>query len=64
LGKYDSRRPGAQAQTTAAWLEMLKLMPQQEDEIIGLLAMLTKLERGLLSSVPGAENFMRPGLDE
>ncbi len=36
----------------------------REDEIIEMLAILSRLQRGLLQAIPGAKSFVRPGLDE
>ena len=50
--------------SAAAWVEMRKLMPHREDEIIEMLAILARLRRGIHEHMPGAKSFARPGLDE
>ena len=50
--------------SAAAWVEMRKHLPHREDEIIEMLAILSRLQRGILAAVPGAKSFVRPGLDE
>jgi hypothetical protein len=50
--------------SASAWVEMRRLLPHREDEIIEMLAILSRLQRGILAAVPGAKTFVRPGLDE
>ncbi len=50
--------------SAAAWVEMRKILPHREDEILELLAILSRLQRGIHEHVPGAMSFVRPGLDE
>lgn len=50
--------------SAAAWVEMRKLMPHREDELIEMLSILAQLRRGIHEHVPGAKSFIRPGLDE
>ncbi len=50
--------------SAAAWVRMRKILPRREDEIIEMLAILARLRRGIHEALPGAESFVRPGLDE
>jgi len=50
--------------SAAAWVEMRKLLPRREDEILEMLSILSRLQRGIHADVPGAKSFARPGLDE
>ena len=50
--------------SAAAWVKMREILPHREDEILEMLAILSRLQRGLHAAVPGAKSFVRPGLDE
>ena len=50
--------------SAAAWVEMRQIVPRREDEILEMLAILSRLQRGIHEYVPGAKSFVRPGLDE
>jgi hypothetical protein len=50
--------------SAAAWVEMRQIVPQREDEILEMLAILSRLQRGIHEHIPGARSFVRPGLDE
>lgn len=48
----------------AAWGEMLKYFPEQEDELLNILVKLEQLRRNSERVFPEARSFVRPGLDE
>ncbi len=48
----------------AAWIQMREILPHREDEIIEMLVILERLQRGINTALPDAKSFMRPGLDE
>ncbi len=48
----------------AAWLKMREIMPHREDEILEMLVILDRLQRGIHQVMPDAEAFIRPGFDE
>jgi len=48
----------------AAWANLLRHLPEKEDETLQLLAHLERLRRSLESAFPGARAFVRPGFDE
>ncbi len=48
----------------AAWLKMREIMPHHEDEILEMLVILDRLQRGIHQVMPDAEAFIRPGFDE
>jgi hypothetical protein len=50
--------------SAAAWVRLRGILPNREDEIIEMLAMLSRLRRGLHAALPGAKLFVRPGFDE
>jgi len=50
--------------SAAAWVGMRKLLPHREDETIEMLAILSRLQRGIHTAVPGAKAFVRPGFEE
>jgi hypothetical protein len=50
--------------SAAAWVKMRELLPHREDEILEMLAILSRLRRGINEALPGARNYVRPGLDE
>lgn len=50
--------------SAAAWVDMRKHMPHREDEILEMLSILSRMRRGILEALPGAKDFVRPGLDE
>lgn len=47
----------------AAWSEMLRQLPDEEDRILPLLAALSRLRRAIEAAFPGARAFIRPGFD-
>lgn len=49
--------------SAAAWVRLREILPSHEDELLALLAMLGRLQRGLHAALPGAQDFKRPGLD-
>lgn len=46
-----------------AWLRLREILPEQEDSILGLLALLDRMQRGVHAALPGAKAFFRPGFD-
>ena len=46
-----------------AWLRLREILPTQEDAILQHLSMLDRLRRGLITALPGAKAFLRPGFD-
>jgi hypothetical protein len=46
-----------------AWALLMDMMPGQEDAILGLLAMLQRLQRMVEAEFPDARSFIRPGFD-
>lgn len=48
----------------AALQQLLPLLPEEEEALIGLLARLQQLERLLLETIPDCMQFKRPGFDE
>lgn len=48
----------------AAWGVLLKLLPDQQDEILSELALLQKLQRMIENEFPDAMRFIRPGFDD
>ena len=46
-----------------AWLRLREILPTQEDAILQHLSMLDRLRRGLITALPGAKAFFRPGFD-
>jgi hypothetical protein len=50
--------------SAAAWVNLRQILPRREDEILEMLALLSRLQRGIHSAVPGAKSFVRPGFDE
>ncbi len=49
--------------STAAWLRLREIVPIQEDRILPLLALLSRMKRGIEETLPGAASFARPGFD-
>ena len=47
-----------------AWLHLRDVLPRHESEILRLLALLERMRRGLMTALPGAISFKRPGFDE
>ncbi len=47
----------------AAWLRLREILPDREDSILGMLALLSRMRRMLRAALPGAESFRRPGFD-
>lgn len=46
-----------------AWLRLREILPAQEDAILDMLAMLSRMQRGIHTTLPGAQAFKRPGFD-
>lgn len=46
-----------------AWAQLLQFLPEHEDKILPLLAMLQKTQRLARNSFPKADSFIRPGFD-
>lgn len=46
-----------------AWALLMGMMPDEEDAIIGILAMLQRLQRMIEAEFPDARTFIRPGFD-
>lgn len=49
--------------SVAAWAELLRQMPEDEDRILPLLVTLGRLRRDVEAAFPGARAFIRPGFD-
>ena len=49
--------------SVAAWSEMLRQLPDEEDRILPLLAGLSRLRRDIEVTFPNARFFIRPGFD-
>jgi hypothetical protein len=47
----------------AAWVRLREILPNREDEILAMLALLSRLKRGIRLALPGAQAFRRPGFD-
>jgi pentatricopeptide repeat protein len=47
----------------AAWSEMLRQLPDEEDHILSFLAALSRLRREIEAAFPHARAFIRPGFD-
>jgi hypothetical protein len=47
-----------------AWQKIMQLLPNEEDEILPLLALLQKIQVLGEKAFPNARKFMRPGLDD
>ncbi|MFZ4396156.1 MAG: hypothetical protein ACOYOU_11085 [Kiritimatiellia bacterium] len=47
----------------AAWVRLREILPNHEDEILAMLALLSRLQRGIRVALPGAQAFQRPGFD-
>lgn len=47
----------------AAWSEVLRQLPDEEDRILPLLAAMSRLRREVETTFPGARAFLRPGFD-
>ena len=50
--------------STAAWVRLRAILPNREDEILEMLALLSRLQRGIHAALPGARAFLRPGFDK
>lgn len=50
--------------STAAWVRIMEMFPQFEDDILGFLKQLSVVKRLLLEHLPSAMEFKRPGFDE
>jgi len=48
----------------AAWVRPREILPNREDEILAMLALLSRLQHGIHAALPGAKAFVRPGFDE
>jgi hypothetical protein len=46
-----------------AWEKLFNILPEQEDEFLTILGMLTKLKKLTLDEFPAAMDFKRPGFD-
>jgi hypothetical protein len=46
-----------------AWEKLFNILPEQEDEFLTVLGMLTKLKKSTLAEFPAAMDFKRPGFD-
>lgn len=46
-----------------AWLRLREILPAQEDAILDMLAMLSRMQRGIHTTLPGAQTFKRPGFE-
>jgi hypothetical protein len=49
--------------SVAAWAELLRQMPEEEDRILPLLVALGRLRRAVEATFPDARAFIRPGFD-
>jgi len=49
--------------SAAAWAELLRQMPEEEDRILPLLVSLGRLRRDVEATFPSARAFVRPGFD-
>lgn len=49
--------------STAAYQQLLQLLPEAEDTLLDLLAQLQQMERLLLEAIPDCMQFLRPGFD-
>lgn len=47
----------------AAWLRLREFLPSQEDDILTMLVLLQRMQRGINTVLPGAASFRRPGFD-
>jgi hypothetical protein len=47
-----------------SWRNLLSMIPELQDEIIDILAILQKILKKAENEFPGARNFIRPGFDE
>ncbi len=47
----------------AAWVRLREALPNREDDILHMLAILSKMERGIHAALPDAKSFRRPGFD-
>lgn len=50
--------------SAAAWMGLRRVVPRRDDEIIEMLALLSRMKRGIHEVLPGAKDFVRPGFDE
>jgi hypothetical protein len=48
----------------AAWMKLMEISPEFEDDILGYLKDLSKVKRLILNRFPKAMEFKRPGFDE
>jgi hypothetical protein len=48
----------------SAWGEILKFFPDQEENILGIIAHLDRIRNRTEAEFPGARAFVRPGFDE
>ncbi len=66
--QYDASGSGKIAliaieRSVAAWLRLREILPQQEDPILAMLVLLSRMRRAIHTAIPGAESFKRPGFD-
>lgn len=47
----------------AAWVRLREILPNHEDEILAMLALLSRMQRGIQKELPDAQTFRRPGFD-
>lgn len=48
----------------AAWVRLREIVPNQEDAILEMLSLLSRLQHGIHATLPGVKAFIRPGFDE
>ncbi len=46
-----------------AWLRLREILPAHEDCILQMLTLLSRIQRGIHETLPGAKSFLRPGFD-
>ncbi len=44
-------------------IRLREALPHMQDDILGMLALLSRLRRGIHAALPGARSFFRPGFD-
>jgi len=48
----------------AAWIRLREILPNHEDAILGMLALLSRMRHGIHETLPNAQHFKRPGFDD
>lgn len=48
----------------AAWVRLREILPNHEDDMLAMLALLSRLQRGIHAALPGANAFLRIGFDK